>query len=286
MSIKRVLVIGPGQMGAGIAQVIAQSGIKVVLQGYDLDDAKLGLAKITKTLEKGVARGKMTEENKEKALKNITIVGEWNLANCDVDLAIEAVPENKQLKEGIFKKLDELCPAHTILATNTSSLAVVALGALTKRPEKVIGMHFFSPVHIMKLVEVIVSLATDQETVDTVMELAIEIGKTPVKMNDYPGFVGNRIMIPMLNEAIFTLYEGVADKETIDDVAKIGFNHPMGPLRLCDAIGNDTVLSIMEVLYEGFGDSKYRPCPLLRKMVEAGYLGKKSGRGFYDDYRK
>ncbi|MBN4069970.1 MAG: 3-hydroxybutyryl-CoA dehydrogenase [Alkaliphilus sp.] len=285
MSIKRVLVIGPGQMGAGIAQVIAQSGINVVLQGYDMNDAKNGLARITKTLAKGVARGKMTEENKEKALKNITIVGEWNEANCDVDLAIEAVPENKQLKEGIFKKLDELCPAHTILATNTSSLAVVALGAITKRPEKVIGMHFFSPVHIMKLVEVIVSLATNEETISTIMKLATDIGKTPVKMNDYPGFVGNRIMIPMLNEAIFTLYEGVADKETIDDVAKIGFNHPIGPLRLCDAIGNDTVLAIMEVLYEGFGDSKYRPCPLLRKMVEAGYLGKKSGRGFYNDYK-
>ncbi|MGV8145975.1 MAG: 3-hydroxyacyl-CoA dehydrogenase family protein [Alkaliphilus sp.] len=286
MSIKRVLVIGPGQMGAGIAQVIAQSGIEVVLQGYDMDDAKNGLAKITKTLEKGVARGKMSEENKEKALKSITIVGEWNLANCDVDLAIEAVPENKQLKEDIFKKLDELCPEHTILATNTSSLAVVALGALTKRPEKVVGMHFFSPVHIMKLVEVIVSLATNEETLNAVMKLATDIGKTPVKMNDYPGFVGNRIMIPMLNEAIFTLHEGVADKETIDEVAKIGFNHPIGPLRLCDAIGNDTVLAIMEVLYEGFGDSKYRPCPLLRKMVEAGYLGKKSGRGFYNDYRK
>ncbi len=285
MSIKRVLVIGPGQMGAGIAQVIAQSGINVVLQGYDMNDAKNGLARITKTLAKGVARGKMTEENKEKALKNITIAGEWNSVNCDVDLAIEAVPENKQLKEGIFKKLDELCPTHTILATNTSSLAVVALGAITKRPEKVIGMHFFSPVHIMKLVEVIVSLATNKETISTTMKLATDIGKTPVKMNDYPGFVGNRIMIPMLNEAIFTLYEGVADKETIDDVAKIGFNHPIGPLRLCDAIGNDTVLAIMEVLHEGFGDSKYRPCPLLRKMVEAGYLGKKSGRGFYNDYK-
>jgi len=285
MSIKRVLVIGPGQMGAGIAQVMAQSGINVVLQGYDMNDAKNGLARITKTLAKGVARGKMTEENKEKALNNITIVGEWNSANCDVDLAIEAVPENKQLKEGIFKKLDELCPAHTILATNTSSLAVVALGAITKRPEKVIGMHFFSPVHIMKLVEVIVSLATNEETISTIMQLATDIGKTPVRMNDYPGFVGNRIMIPMLNEAIFTLYEGVADKETIDNVAKIGFNHPIGPLRLCDAIGNDTVLAIMEVLHEGFGDSKYRPCPLLRKMVEAGYLGKKSGRGFYNDYK-
>ncbi|WP_432663325.1 3-hydroxyacyl-CoA dehydrogenase NAD-binding domain-containing protein [Wukongibacter baidiensis] len=286
MEIKKVLIVGSGQMGSGIAHVMAQKGIKISMRDASMEIAEKGLASIEKNLNRQLSKGRITEELKELTLSNINIGGEFTKEDCDVDLAIEAVTENMELKVKIFKKLDEWCPEDTILATNTSSLPVTALGSITKRPEKMVGMHFFSPVFIMRLVEVVKSLATSEETVATIMELGRFIGKDPVEVTDYPGFVGNRIMVPMMNEAITTLYEGVADAETIDAVAKLGFNHPIGPLRLCDAIGNDTILAVMEVLYEGFGDPKYRPCPLLRKMVEAGWLGKKSGRGFYNDYKK
>lgn len=286
MKIKKVLIVGPGQMGSGIGHVMAQAGIEVSLRAHELAFAQKGLASIDKNLSKLVEKGKMSVEEKAVILGRINIGEGFDEKDCNVDLAIEAVPEQMELKIEIFKKLDKLCPPHTILATNTSSLPVTAIGAITSRPEKVVGMHFFSPVHLMKLVEVVKGLATNEETVETIMKLGVEIGKSPVEVKDYPGFVGNRIMVPMMNEAIYTLYEGVADAKTIDDVAVLGFNHPIGPLRLCDAIGNDTILAVMEVLYKELGDPKYRPCPLLRKMVEANYLGKKSGRGFYNDYQK
>lgn len=286
MNIRKILIVGPGQMGSGIAHVMAKAGIEVNLRGHNLEVAQAGLNSIAKNLDKEVQKGKITVEDKAVILGRINIAGEWDAEDCQVDLAIEAVPEEMELKLEIFKKLDRLCPSETILATNTSSLPVTAIGATTGRPEKVIGMHFFSPVHLMKLVEVVKSMATSEEVTAIIMELSAYIGKSPVEVTDFPGFVGNRIMVPMMNEAIYTLYEGVADAKTIDDVAVLGFNHPIGPLRLCDAIGNDTILSVMEVLYREFGDPKYRPCPLLRKMVEAGYLGKKSGRGFYNDYNK
>lgn len=285
MKIKKVLIIGAGQMGSGIAHVMAQKGIKVGMYDISKDLVEKGLKSIEKNFDRSISKGRAAEVDKKKALNNIKIGVEWGKEECNVDLVVEAVTEDIKLKAKIFKKLDELCPENTILATNTSSLPIAALGAVTKRPQKVVGMHFFSPVFIMKLVEVVKSLATSDETVKAIMDLSNYIGKNPMEVSDYPGFVGNRIMVPMMNEAIFTLYEGVADAKTIDGVAKLGFNHPIGPLRLCDAIGNDTILAVMEVLYEGFGDPKYRPCPLLRKMVEAGYLGKKSGRGFYNDYK-
>ena len=280
MTIKTVMVIGAGQMGSGIAQVCAQAGFQVILNDMKDEFFERGLTTITKNLARDVEKGRKTEQEKTDILARIT----KSLAMEDAknaDIIIEAAVENMEIKQSIFKQLDIIAPAHAILATNTSSLPITEIAAVTNRPEKVIGMHFMNPVPVMKLVEIIRGLATSDEVYESVAEMTKHIGKTGVEVNDFPGFISNRILLPMINEAIYALYEGVATKEAIDDVMKMGMNHPMGPLTLADFIGLDTCLSIMEILHEGLGDSKYRPCPLLRKYVAAGWLGKKSGRGFY-----
>jgi 3-hydroxybutyryl-CoA dehydrogenase len=281
MEIKRIAVIGAGQMGSGIAQVAAQSGFSVSLHDVAEEQVKKGLARIEGLLEKGVAKGKWTGEEKEAVLSRIQTTADLQEAVKDADLVIEAVVENMEVKTDLFRQLDQYSPKHAILASNTSSLPITEIAAATSRPESVIGMHFMNPVPVMKLVEVIRGLATSDEVNETVRNLAEKMGKVPVEVNDFPGFVSNRILMPMINEAIYAVYEGVASPEDVDTVMKLGMNHPMGPLTLADFIGLDTCLYIMETLYEGFGDSKYRPCPLLRKYVKAGWLGKKSGRGFY-----
>ena len=280
MTIEKVFVIGAGQMGGGIAQVCAQAGYQVTLHDLNEEAYDRGFKVITKNLERNVEKGRMTEEEKEAVLGRFTKSTDMQNAK-NADIVIEAAVENMAIKSKIFAELDEITPEHTILATNTSSLPITEIGAATKRPGKVIGMHFMNPVPVMKLVEVIRGLATDDDVYQAVEEMTKKLNKTPVEVNDAPGFVANRVLMPMINEAIFTLYEGVATKEAIDDVMKMGMNHPMGPLQLADFIGLDTCLYIMETLYEGFGDSKYRPCPLLRKYVKAGWYGKKTGRGFY-----
>ncbi|MEK5067249.1 3-hydroxybutyryl-CoA dehydrogenase [Sporosarcina sp. FSL K6-1508] len=280
MEIRKIMVIGAGQMGGGIAQVCAQAGFDVKLNDIKEESYTRGLAVITKNLSRNVEKGRMTEEEKSATLGRITKSLDLQDAS-DADIVIEAAVENMDVKKSIFAKLDEIAPQHAILASNTSSLPITEIAAATKRPEKVIGMHFMNPVPVMKLVEIIRGLATADEVYKAVEEMTVKLSKTPVEVNDFPGFVANRILMPMINEAIYTLYEGVATEHAIDEVMKLGMNHPMGPLQLADFIGLDTCLYIMETLHEGFGDSKYRPCPLLRKYVKAGWLGKKSGRGFY-----
>ncbi|CAJ1000885.1 3-hydroxybutyryl-CoA dehydrogenase [Brevibacillus aydinogluensis] len=280
MNIQTIMVVGAGQMGSGIAQVAAQAGFRVILHDIRQEFVDRGRQTIEKNLARSVEKGKMSAEDKEAVLARLTLSVDLTDGR-DADFVVEAVTENMGVKAEIFRQLDEICPAHTVLASNTSSLPITEIAAVTKRPEKVIGMHFMNPVPVMKLVEIIRGLQTADEVYQLTEDLAKQMGKVPVSVNDFPGFVSNRVLMPMINEAIYCVYEGVAEPEAIDEVMKLGMNHPMGPLTLADFIGLDTCLYIMEVLYEGFGDSKYRPCPLLRKYVKAGWLGRKSGRGFY-----
>jgi 3-hydroxybutyryl-CoA dehydrogenase len=280
MNVKSIMVIGAGQMGSGIAQVCAQAGYSVLLNDLKAEFVERGLGVMKKNLSRQVEKERMTAEEMETVLGNVTASKDLQDAK-NVDLIIEAAVENMEIKTKIFSQLDEIAPEHAILASNTSSLPITEIAAATNRPEKVIGMHFMNPVPVMKLVEIIRGLATTDEVYQTIEDLTKTLKKVPVEVNDFPGFVSNRVLMPMINEAVYTLYEGVASKEAIDEVMKLGMNHPMGPLTLADFIGLDTCLYIMETLHEGFGDDKYRPCPLLRKYVKAGWLGKKTGRGFY-----
>ena len=280
MSIQTIMVIGAGQMGGGIAQVIAAAGHKTYLNDVNNDIVASRIEFIKSILSKDVSKGKITEDQKLAALKNIIPSTDLKDAS-DCDLVIEAIVENISVKGQVFQKLDGICKPDCILASNTSSLPITEIAAFTKRPSQVIGMHFMNPVPVMKLVEIIRGIATSDETYQSIRDEAIKLEKTPVEVKDVPGFISNRVVQIMINEAIYCLYEGVATIEDIDTVMKLGMNHPMGPLQLADFIGLDTVLSIMETLYDGYADCKYRPCPLLRQYVKAGWLGKKSGRGFY-----
>jgi 3-hydroxybutyryl-CoA dehydrogenase len=281
MEIKTFGVIGAGQMGSGIAQVAAMSGLNVIMNDVKDEFVERGLATITKILARSVEKGKMEQAQKDALLGRIK--ASVSLQDMSAaDFIVEAATENETIKNQIFKDLDEICGPQVILSSNTSSIPIGRIAAQTRRPDKVIGMHFMNPVPVMRLVEVIPGIATSDETFKITWELSEKFGKTPAKSEDYPGFIANRILMPMLNEAVYCLYHGVGAREDIDTVMKLGMNHPMGPLSLADLIGLDTCLAIMETLYNGFKDSKYRPCPLLRKYVEAGWLGRKTGKGFYD----
>jgi 3-hydroxybutyryl-CoA dehydrogenase len=281
MEIKTFGVVGAGQMGGGIAQVAAMSGLDVIMHDINEGLVQKGLDVIRKNLEKSVEKGKMSQGDKDAVLGRIRPV--TDLADMmNADYVVEAASEKQDIKFKIFRDLDTFCKPEAILGTNTSSIPIGRIGSQTRRQDKVIGMHFMNPVPVMKLVEVIRALATSEDTFRTTWDLALKFGKTPAEAHDYPGFVSNRVLMPMINEAVYCLYTGVGTKENIDTVMKLGMNHPMGPLALADLIGLDTCLAIMETLYEGFADSKYRPCPLLKRYVEAGWLGRKTGKGFYE----
>jgi 3-hydroxybutyryl-CoA dehydrogenase len=282
MEVKTLGVAGAGQMGSGIAQVaVCPGGLDVLLYDISEEIVQRGFENISKSMEKLVVKEKLTADQKRECLRRINTTSKIDDLK-HADFVVEAAVEKEDVKAELFKKLDEICGADVVLATNTSSISITRIAAATGRPDKIIGMHFMNPVPAMKLVEIIRGLATSQATYDVTERLSRQFGKVPVESNDYPGFIANRILMPMINEAVYALFEGVGTTKAIDDVMMLGMNHPMGPLALADLIGLDTCLSIMEVLYNGFADSKYRPCPLLKKYVDAGYLGRKSGRGFYD----
>ena len=281
MKIEKIGVVGAGQMGSGIAQVAAQSGLQVVMVDVAQEFLDRGIKAIQSSLARLVKKDKLSQDQADRivgAIKPSTDMKDL----AGTDFVVEAATENVELKLDIFRKMDEILPPEVILSSNTSSISITKIGGVTKRPEKVIGMHFMNPVPMMKLVEIINGLATSEETTKVTMELAEKMDKIPVPAQDFPGFVANRILMPMINEAVYCLYQGVGKPEDIDQIMKLGMNHPMGPLTLADLIGLDTCLAVMEVLYEGLGESKYSPCPLLRKHVEAGWLGRKTGRGFYN----
>jgi 3-hydroxybutyryl-CoA dehydrogenase len=278
---KNITVIGSGAMGNGIAHVFAQAGFNVSLADVSEEALKKALATITANLDRQIKKETITEEIKKATLANIKTFISIREAASSADLAVEAATENQEVKFNIFKELDASCPKQAILASNTSSISITKIAGVTKRPDKVIGMHFMNPVPLMKLVEVIKGYSTSDDTIKSVMDLSVKLGKTPIEVNDYPGFIANRILMPMINEAVYSLYEGVAGVEEIDSIMKMGMAHPMGPLQLADFIGLDVCTSILNVLYDGFKNPKYAPCPLLVNMVEAGKKGVKSGEGFY-----
>jgi 3-hydroxybutyryl-CoA dehydrogenase len=281
MEVKTFGVIGAGQMGNGIAQVAAMSGINVIMNDIAQEFVEKGFNNISKLLTKNVEKGKTTNDEKVAVLGRIKLSTDLK-DMAAADFVVEAASEREDIKYDIFKTLDDVCPPHAILSSNTSSIPIGRIAAKTKRPGKVIGMHFMNPVPVMKLVEIIRGIATSEETFKLTWDLSVKFGKTPAEANDFPGFIANRILMPMINEAVYCLYHSVGTVDAIDTVMKLGMNHPMGPLALADLIGLDTCLAIMQTLYDGFCDSKYRPCPLLRKYVEAGWLGRKTGKGFYN----